>query len=181
MIFSTSTEYAIRGLAELASRRGERPVVMLDEIVRGTSLPRDFLAKLFQKLVHAGILRSCKGRGGGFALNKPAESITILDVCTVIDGPQSLDRCVVGLHKCDDTMPCAQHDLFKPNRQRLKEYFNSTTVADLAVALRVKRSWQKQLGAAPAADAPGVPIAAPAGAAAASSSSSSSSIVVERN
>ena len=59
MIYSGRTEYAIRGLSELASRAGEA-FVMLDDVVTGTDLPRDFLAKIFQDLVRAGILKSAR-------------------------------------------------------------------------------------------------------------------------
>src|SRR5437870_3831823 len=104
MIFSSSTEYAIRGLSELAGR-GKEGHVMLDDLVAGTDLPRDFLAKVFQRLVHGGILRSAKGRGGGFSLARPAHQITIMNIVEAIDGPQLLDRCVVGLEKCNDVMP----------------------------------------------------------------------------
>lgn len=142
MIFSSSTEYAIRGLAELASRGVEGPV-MLDELVSGTDLPRDFLAKVFQKLVHGGVLRSAKGRGGGFQLAKPAHELTLMHVVEAIDGPQVFDQCVVGLEKCNDQMPCPQHDLYKPIRQRLKDYLLTTTLADLAASLKAKQSWRQ--------------------------------------
>ena len=142
MIFSNATEYAIRGLSELAGRGVNGPV-MLDELVAGTDLPRDFLAKIFQKLVRAGILKSAKGRGGGFTLAKPQHDVTLIDIVEAIEGPQLLDACVVGLEKCNDTMPCAQHDLYKPIRQRLKDYLRTTTLADLAASLRSKQTWRK--------------------------------------
>jgi Rrf2 family protein len=142
MIFSNATEYAIRGLSELAGRGVNGPV-MLDELVAGTDLPRDFLAKIFQKLVRAGILKSAKGRGGGFTLAKPQHDVTLIDIVEAIEGPQLLDACVVGLEKCNDTMPCAQHDLYKPIRQRLKDYLRTTTLADLAASLRSKQAWRK--------------------------------------
>jgi Rrf2 family transcriptional regulator, iron-sulfur cluster assembly transcription factor len=142
MIFSSATEYAIRGLSELAGRNLEG-TIMLDDLVAGTGLPRDFLAKIFQKLVRAGILRSAKGRGGGFALAKPQHQICLLDIVQAVEGPQLLDACVVGLEKCNDTMPCAQHDLYKPIRQRLKDYLSTTTLADLAASLRSKQTWRK--------------------------------------
>ena len=144
MIFSSATEYAIRGLSELAARNSDSPV-MLDDLVAGTGLPRDFVAKIFQKLVRAGVLRSAKGRGGGFALAKPQHDITLLDIVEAVEGPQLLDACVVGLEKCNDSMPCAQHDLYKPIRQRLKDYLTTTTLADLAASLRSKQTWRKQL------------------------------------
>src|SRR3954468_9151183 len=141
MIFSNATEYAIRGLSELGARGVSGPV-MLDELVVGTDLPRDFLAKIFQKLVRNGILKSAKGRGGGFTLAKPQHEITLIDIVEAIEGPQLLDACVVGLEKCNDQMPCSQHDLYKPIRQRLKDYLRTTTLADLAASLRPKPMWR---------------------------------------
>jgi Rrf2 family protein len=143
MIFSNASEYAIRGLSELAGRDSDGPI-LLDDLIVGTGLPRDFLAKIFQKLVHAGILRSHKGRGGGFALARPQHQITLLQIVQAVDGPQKLDACVVGLEKCNDSMPCSQHDLYKPIRQRLKDYLTTTTLADMASSLRSKQSWRKQ-------------------------------------
>ena len=142
MIFSNTTEYALRGLAELAGRsNGE--TILLDQLVAGTNLPRDFLAKIFQKLVRARLLTSAKGRGGGFALARPAHQITLLNIVEAIEGPQPLDGCVVGLERCNDHMPCAQHDLYKPIRQRLKDYLNTTTLADLGASLKSKQAWQR--------------------------------------
>jgi len=148
MLFSSSTEYAIRGLSELAGRCPDG-IIMLDDLVAGTDLPRDFLAKIFQKLVRADILRSAKGRGGGFSLPRPAHDITLMQIIEAIEGPQTFDRCVVGLEKCNDQMPCPQHDLYKPIRQRLKDYMATTTLADLASSLRAKQAWQRTQQAIP--------------------------------
>jgi Rrf2 family protein len=142
MIFSTTTEYAIRGLSEMASRAPDR-VIMLDELVRGTDLPRDFLAKVFQKLVKAHILTSTKGRGGGFGLARPVHEITLAHVVEAIEGSGAMDQCVIGLAACTDHMPCSQHDLYKPIRQRLKDYLTTTTLADMAASLKSKAAWQQ--------------------------------------
>src|SRR4051794_12875869 len=148
MIFSNATEYAIRGLSELAARGVAGPV-MLDELVIGTDLPRDFLAKVFQKLVRGGVLKSAKGRGGGFSLPRPPHEITLMEIVQAIEGPQTLDQCVVGLERCSDQMPCPQHDLYKPIRQRLKDYLNTTTLADMAASLKAKQAWHDQVRTAP--------------------------------
>jgi Rrf2 family protein len=142
MIFSSAAEYAIRGVAELAARGGSSRV-LLDDLVAGTGLPRDFMAKVFQKLVHGRVLASAKGRGGGFSLARPAHEITLIQIVEAVEGPQAYDRCVVGLERCNDQMPCAQHDLYKPIRQRIKDYLNTTTAADLAASLRSKQAWQR--------------------------------------
>ena len=141
MIFSNPTEYAIRGLSELAAK-GPEGNLLLDDLVRGTDLPRDFLAKIFQTLVRAKILQSAKGRGGGFRLARKPHEIALLDIVNAMEGPDLMDRCVIGLAKCNDLMPCSQHDLFKPIRQRLKDYLRTTTLADLASSLRSKPTWK---------------------------------------
>jgi Rrf2 family transcriptional regulator, iron-sulfur cluster assembly transcription factor len=141
MIFTNATEYAIRGLAELCGR-STGGNMLLDQLVSGTDLPRDFMAKIFQKLVRGGILISAKGRGGGFALARPAHQISLMQVVEAMEGPQLLDRCVVGLDRCSDQMACPQHDLYKPIRQRLKDYLNTTSVADLASSLKAKQAWR---------------------------------------
>ena len=142
MILTNPTEYAIRGLGELASR-ADGQIMLLDQLVAGTDLPRDFLAKIFQKLVRGGILRSSKGRGGGFALARPAHEITLMQIIEAVEGRTAFDRCVVGLAECNDAMPCPQHDLYKPIRQRLRDYLNMTTVADMASSLKAKQAWRK--------------------------------------
>lgn len=116
---------------------------MLDDLIAGSELPRDFMAKIFQRLVHAGLLASSRGRKGGFCLAKPAHEITILDIVNSLEEPDHMDRCVVGMAVCDDHVPCPQHDLYKPIRQRLKDYLSTTTLADLASSLRSKPSWQQ--------------------------------------
>ena len=152
MIYSNASEYAIRGVGELAARGGEGRV-LLDELVAGTSLPRDLMAKVFQKLVHAGVLRSAKGRGGGFSLARPAHQITLMHIVEAIEGPQAYDRCVVGMERCNDQMPCVQHDLYKPIRQRIKDYLLTTTAADLAASLRAKQAWHRARAEQPPAPA----------------------------
>ena len=149
MIFTSASEYAIRGLSEMAIKAREGPM-LLDELVNGAHppLPRDYLAKVFQKLVHGGVLRSVKGRGGGFTLARPPHQISVMDIVEAVDGPQRFDGCVVGLEQCNDSMPCPQHDLYKPIRQRLKDYLMTTTLADLASSLKSKQARQAARSAA---------------------------------
>ncbi len=158
MIFSNPAEYAIRALSELvlvsqdpSSSSARKPgYVMLDKLIENASLPREFLAKIFRQLVEAGILASAKGPGGGFALARPPHEITLLNIIEAVDGANQTDSCVVGLSRCDDTMPCPQHDLFKPIRQRLKAYLITTTLADTATSLKEKRALnEKSVAGAP--------------------------------
>ncbi|HWE97466.1 MAG TPA: Rrf2 family transcriptional regulator [Tepidisphaeraceae bacterium] len=146
MLYSTTTQYAIRGLSELAGRAGAKKSMMLDELVEGTTLPREFLAKVFQRLVKAGVLTSMKGRGGGFALARPPHEISLMQIIEAADGDSPVNGCVIGLDRCDESMACPQHDLYKPIRQRLGDYLETTTLADLAASLKSKPAWPARSG-----------------------------------
>lgn len=134
MLFSHASEYAVRGLAELAGRAKHNQPLRLDEILSGTGLPRDYLAKLFRRLVKGGILRSAKGRGGGFSCSRAPQEITLMQIIEAMQGPQCFERCISGLDKCSNRMPCAQHHRYNAVRRALTEYLNTTTLADLAAA-----------------------------------------------
>ena len=67
---------AVAGLAELPSGEFEGAAT----IAARTGAPANYLGKLLQQLSHEGLLTSRKGAGGGFALARPAESITLLDI-----------------------------------------------------------------------------------------------------
>ena len=148
LIFSTSVEYAIRALAELVLMSqdapkgdgGRRRYVRCESLCLNADLPREHVSKILLLAVHAKILISSKGPGGGFALARPAHDISLLDVIMAVDGENKLDGCIVGLARCGDQMHCPQHDLFMPIRRRLRDYVSATTLADLAVSLREKKA-----------------------------------------
>jgi Rrf2 family protein len=137
MLYSTTCSYAIRAMSRLAVVRPEG-YVRIQELCEGTELPSHFLAKIFRELVSAGLLKSAKGRGGGFALAKRPSEIRLYDIVDAIDGIGSYSQCVVGLAKCDASQPCPQHDAFLPVRQQIIVYLEHTTLDQMSEALAKK-------------------------------------------
>ncbi len=137
MIYSNACAYAIRALSRLAMLRPDG-YVLLDELCEGSDLPRHFVAKIFQDLVRKGLLTSAKGRGGGFALARKPDKITLYDIVAIVDGTEDLDACVVGNAKCDDNQPCPLHDNWKPIRDQLKVFLARTTLDQMSETLENK-------------------------------------------
>ena len=137
MIYSNACAYAIRALTRLAALRPDG-YVLLDELCRGTDLPRHFVAKIFQDLVRKGLLTSAKGRGGGFALARKPTRIYLFDIVEVVDGLDQLEACVVGMARCDDKQPCPQHEAWSPIRNQVKHYLQRTTLQSMANTLNRK-------------------------------------------
>lgn len=137
IVYSRSCAYAIRAMSRLAMLKSEG-YVSLRDVCAGSDLPKTFVAKIFGELTQAGMLTSAKGPGGGFALTKGADQITLLSIVDVIDGLTPYNRCVVGLSRCDDRQPCSQHDRFKPIRKLILAYLGTTTLDQMSEALLTK-------------------------------------------
>jgi Rrf2 family protein len=138
MIYSSACEYAIRGMSYLA-RQPLGKLYLLNDIAENENLPYHFIGKIFQNLVHAGLLRSVKGPRGGFELTRPPSEITLFQIKEAIDGTADLYRCAVGLDRCDDSTPCPLHETFKMVRTHIREYLESTTLSEMAAAVEKKK------------------------------------------
>ncbi len=79
-------EYGLRGMLYLA-QQGADTVSMVSAIADAQDIPAQFLAKIFQMLARAGLVKSRRGVKGGFSLMRPASEITVHDVIEAIDGP----------------------------------------------------------------------------------------------
>jgi Rrf2 family transcriptional regulator, iron-sulfur cluster assembly transcription factor len=131
MIYSVGCEYGIRALTKLAAAAPAGQFVLLRDILEGTDLPQHFVGKIFQMLVRADVLMSAKGRGGGFALKRPAQEITLRQIVEAIDGRQRISRCILGFDECNDEQPCPQHDHWKTIRRQIDDLLDQTTLATL--------------------------------------------------
>lgn len=135
MLYSATTQYAIRALAYMATLpAGQR--ILARDLADATQVPRQFLGKILHRLARHGVLESAKGRGGGFRFSRLPESVTLGEVVEMVQGTHSIDRCVLGLAACDETQPCPLHDQWMPFCERLHERVHGSTLADLARSLK---------------------------------------------
>lgn len=72
---------------------GDADPVPTAELAAAFELPPPYLNKQLQALVRAGILTSTRGKRGGFALARPLDRITLLDLVDAIEGPDPAFRC----------------------------------------------------------------------------------------
>ncbi len=86
-----------------------------------TGIPLRFLLKLIRKLIDSGIIKSYRGVKGGYALNKLPEEITLKDVVEAIDGPISVNRCLIDPEFCNAKQkgPCEIHRALVGVQQKL--------------------------------------------------------------
>jgi Rrf2 family protein len=146
VIYSDTCGYAIHAVTRLADLQDQRTEVGgpainvgVGDICEGSGLSTSFTSKILHQLARSGLLRSTKGRGGGFRLNRPASKIRLLDIVEFIDGVDTYRACAVSsFERCNDKQPCPQHESFKPIREQIIRYLGDTTVRDLVEGLRMK-------------------------------------------
>ena len=130
MQITRGSDYAILGLLRLA-QAGNRPIVMLSEIAEQEDLPESYLAKVFQALTHAGLVRSRRGVRGGFALARAPESITLKQIIEAVEGPIALSPCLHLDQYCRRQASCVVRSVLADAEAVIAETFARTTLADM--------------------------------------------------
>ncbi len=124
------TEYAIRGLQELTRRNDDAPV-QLKVIAGSCEVSEAFLAKIFQMLAQAGIVKSHRGVKGGFSLARPAADIALREVVEVCEGGIVLNHCLRKVDPCQNADTCQVAGVWKEAQAALTGALDRTSLADL--------------------------------------------------
>jgi Rrf2 family protein len=90
---SDDVEYALHGLLFLLDLSGTPVAMRIRDLADLQGIPTEELDRIFKQLLAAGIVVSTELAGGGYALARPPEKITFLDVIVAIDGRRPLFDC----------------------------------------------------------------------------------------
>jgi Rrf2 family nitric oxide-sensitive transcriptional repressor len=127
-MFSQKVEYALRAVVHLASESPSARTV--EQIAKATKVPRAYLAKVVQELVHSGIARSQRGIGGGISLLKTPAELTILEVVNAVDPIQRIRTCPLELASHGVRL-CPLHKRVDNALASVEEAFRNTTLAEI--------------------------------------------------
>jgi Rrf2 family protein len=116
----------------------ERPmgeVIQVQEIAERQNVPKKFLELIMLDLKRHGIVYSIRGRGGGFVLARPSDSITFGHVIRLMEGPLAPLPCasVSGYRRCADCLDektCVIRKLMRRVRDATADILDRTTLAD---------------------------------------------------
>ena len=103
-LITRDTDYAVRALCFIARRK--KRLTSATELVAVLNVPRSFLRKILQILNKKSILKSYKGRGGGFALALAPKKIFLLDLMRIFQGPLKINECMLKDAPCPDKGVC---------------------------------------------------------------------------
>jgi Rrf2 family protein len=143
-MLSHKTKYALKALFVMSEEYGRGPL-LISEIAERGNIPKRFLELILLELKNYGILRSKKGKGGGYILSKPPDEVSVGHVIRMLEGPLAPLPCAsrTAYEKCEDCpdeKTCGVRLLMKQVRDQTAAIFDSTSVADMLELARGARS-----------------------------------------
>ncbi|MFH1594630.1 MAG: Rrf2 family transcriptional regulator [Candidatus Omnitrophota bacterium] len=103
-LITRDTDYAIRALCYMAKE--EERVISVKELVSTLSIPKPFLRKILQTLNSAKLLKSYKGKGGGFKLSRKPKNIFVIDIIKIFQGQVKLSEHIFKKGICPHLKTC---------------------------------------------------------------------------
>lgn len=129
------TVYALRALFNLAQAAGARPQLAA-EIAASEGIPRRFLDSILRQLTRSGVLTSCRGPRGGYALRIAASEINVASVIRILDGAAFPFPCLNWDHpvrcaECPGPGACAAEAALGAMGSAALRILEDMTLADL--------------------------------------------------
>lgn len=123
MKISTKGRYGLTLMLELAREYGAGPI-SLKSIAEKKDLSQLYLEQIATPLRNASLIRSVRGKYGGYTLTRDPNSISAGEIIRVLEGPIVL---VEGLEEEE----VAQRALWIQIRDAIKQVLDTTTLHDL--------------------------------------------------
>ncbi len=134
MKLSSQEEYGLRCLLQLA-RAGSGAALTIAEMSEREGISSPNVAKIMRILRRAGLVRSTRGKSGGYHLARPAAEVRALDVLAALGGrlfdPGFCDRHSGVEAHCLNTRDCSIRPVLRGLQDAVDQVLGELTLASL--------------------------------------------------
>ena len=130
MNFTTKSRYAVNALADLEYLSNYESPVALKDIADRQGIDLTYLEQLFRKLRIAGIVKSVRGRNGGYVYASNPQNISIKNIMDAVEENLDATKCA-GTSSCHSGQQCNSHKLWDDLNKVVDEFFSDISIADL--------------------------------------------------
>lgn len=139
-LLTNKGKYGLKAMVHLAGL-SHSEVAQVGDIAEANAIPKKFLDQILSELRKTGLVYSKKGKAGGYALAKPAESISVGQIVRVLDGPLApIECCSVTAYRpcsdCGDEESCAVRLIMVEVRNALASVLDTRTLAEMVALAR---------------------------------------------
>ena len=124
------TDYAFRFAAQLAGSYGDGCPLSARVLAKGNGVSYTLTCKILQKLANAGIVKSTMGPKGGFQLSENPEAIEFKQIVEAVQGPVSVNKCLMGDFKCPLKCKCPAHPKLAVLQSQINGYLKELTLQE---------------------------------------------------
>ena len=134
MKLSSQEEYGLRCLLQLA-RAGDTASLTISDMAGREGISSPNVAKIMRILRRAGLVRSTRGKAGGYSLSRPAADVRALDVVSALGGrlfdPGFCDRHAGVEAHCLNTRDCSIRPVLRGLQDAVDQVLGELTLASL--------------------------------------------------
>ncbi len=128
-------KYGLKAMVHLAGL-GPGALAQVADIAEVNSISKKFLDHILTELRRAGLVYSRKGKGGGYALARPAADIRVGAIVRALDGPLAPISCasVTAFRPCadcSDLKTCPVRLIMIEARNAIADVLDNRTLAEL--------------------------------------------------
>ncbi len=121
----------MRAMFELAKNYDKGPLT-IREISARQDVSTAYLEQLLNKLRKAKLIRSQKGPGGGYAINREPAEITVGMILNSLEGPVAITQCLDPSAKgCKRVDGCVARLLWKSLGEKIEGFLDTVNLNDL--------------------------------------------------
>ncbi len=134
-MLSQKTKYGLKAVICLAKKATDENILITD-IAKEEKIPQKFLEAILLELRKKGLLKSKKGKGGGYSLGRPSSEITVGEIVRILEGPLAPVLCVSQsayerCKECKSEDKCEIKVIMKEVRDAMSLILDGTSLADL--------------------------------------------------
>ena len=130
MNFTTKSRYAVNALADLEYLSNYENPDTLKDIAARQGIDLTYLEQLFRKLRIAGIVKSVRGRNGGYVYASHPKNISIKNIMDAVEENLDATKCA-GTSSCHSGQQCNSHKLWDDLNNVVDEFLSDISITDL--------------------------------------------------
>lgn len=109
--------------------------VMISDLSTSCAIPKKFLEQILLDLKHHDLVRSKRGKLGGYQINRQPSQITFGEVLRIVDGPIALLPCLSKISyrrckDCSDEANCEIRRVFAQVAESSRDILDNTSLSD---------------------------------------------------
>lgn len=128
---STKGQYGVRAMFELAKNYNKGPLT-IKEIAKRQGVSVSYLEQLMNRLRKSELIKSRKGPGGGYIINRKPAEISVGMILNSLEGPVTITQCLDPTAKgCKRVEGCVARLLWKSLGEKIEDFLDTINLNDL--------------------------------------------------